>query len=99
MVLEMFAKHCPFCGSPLYGNLATPCCTNSKCEFGQQAIPRQYIDNLITYKSALDVALDALNQCKTREHIGAVCRTPKFVDDKVKEINDILSDADDIIIK
>ena len=47
------------------------------------------------YKTALEMALDGLNKCKTREHIGAVCRTPVLVDAKIEEIRRFLKNGEE----
>lgn len=35
---------------------------------------------------ALEVAIIGLKNCKTREHIGAVCKTPEYVDKILEQI-------------
>ena len=35
---------------------------------------------------ALELAITGLKNCKTREHIGAVCRTPEYVDKILEQI-------------
>ena len=47
-------------------------------------------EQIVAYRHALGIAVNALIQCKTREHIGAICRTPAFVDKKLKEIDKVL---------
>lgn len=43
----------------------------------------------IKLKNQLALAVDGLKNCKTRDHIGAVCRIPKYVDGVLKKISDI----------
>lgn len=43
----------------------------------------------IKLKNQLALAVDGLKNCKTRDHIGAVCRTPEYVDGVLKKISDI----------
>lgn len=93
MEINMDLRRCPYCGSEMIGNMTSPICANPKCEFYQVPVPVEYVEDLVAYRSALAFAIDALNKCKTREHIGAVCRTPAFVDGKIKEIEKILKDT------
>ena len=37
-------------------------------------------------RKALEVAITGLKNCKTRDHIGAVCRTPEYVDKVLEQI-------------
>lgn len=43
----------------------------------------------IKLKKQLELAIEGLKNCKTREHIGAICRTPEYVDSILQQISDI----------
>lgn len=49
-----------------------------------------YVDELIKEnartRKALELAITGLKNCKTRDHIGAVCRTPEYVDKVLEQI-------------
>ena len=52
-----------------------------------------YLDDLLALETelkctrkALELAITGLKNCKTRDHIGAVCRTPEYVDKILEQI-------------
>ena len=45
-------------------------------------------------RKALELAITGLKNCKTRDHIGAVCRTPEYVDNILEQIT-ALTKGDD----
>lgn len=56
-----------------------------------------YIDDFLALETeserarkALELAITGLKNCKTRDHIGAVCRTPEYVDKILGQINAII---------
>lgn len=54
---------------------------------------QEFLDNVKEYASlrkALDVAMECMQKCKTRDHIGAVCRTPEFVEEYERKISEIM---------
>ena len=48
----------------------------------------KYNDLLEILTKQLEIAKAGLLRCKTRDHIGAICRTPEFVDSVLKEIEE-----------
>lgn len=83
---------CPFCGEEL---LKEGCIhedgTNEilwlrcdKCKI-KSSDPRLW-QELIRTRKALEIAITGLKNCKTRDHIGAVCRTPEYVDKVLEQI-------------
>ena len=77
-------------------------CCNSKCrckgvasdtvwEYLTVAIKNRKAlsQELIRTGKALEIAITGLKNCKTRDHIGAVCRTPEYVDKILGQINTI----------
>lgn len=57
-----------------------------------------YVDELIkesdSTRKALELAITGLKNCKTRDHIGAVCRTPEYVDKILEQIKTTLEQKD-----
>lgn len=91
MMNEFDLLSCPFCNSVMFENGDNLFCSNFfNCEVGHLPVPKKYVKRCLAYKNALCIALEALNKCKTREHIGAVCRIPDFVDSKIEEIREII---------
>lgn len=45
-------------------------------------------------RRALELAMTGLKNCKTRDHIGAVCRIPEYVDKILGQINTITKGDD-----
>ena len=45
-------------------------------------------------QKALEIAKEVLQACKTRDHIGAICRTPEYVDKGLEKIDAILQEVD-----
>lgn len=63
MEINMNLIRCPYCGiSEMIGNMTSPICANPKCEFYQVPVPVEYVEDLIAYRSALEIAIDALNK-------------------------------------
>lgn len=73
---------CPFCGDELKMDYTgVMYCCNQNCKksadwYGSKVLWEEYAK----MKERLLLALECMNQCKTRDHIGAVCRTPEYVD-------------------
>lgn len=60
-----------------------------------------YLDDLLALETelertrkALELAITGLKNCKTRDHIGAVCRTPEYVDKILEQIKTALEQKD-----
>lgn len=78
---------CPFCQQELQtwakytdGTSKLWC---SKCNlFGDSKL----FSELIRTRKALELAITGLKNCKTRDHIGAVCRTPEYIDKILEQI-------------
>lgn len=78
---------CPFCQQELQtwakytdGTSKVWC---SKCNlFGDSKL----FSELIRTRKALELAITGLKNCKTRDHIGAICRTPEYVDKILEQI-------------
>lgn len=52
-----------------------------------RALLGERTEELIRARKALELAITGLKNCKTRDHIGAVCRTPEYVDKILGQIN------------
>lgn len=59
----------------------------------ERAIRYAYLDDLLALETelertrkALELAITGLKNCKTRDHIGAICRTPEYVDKVLEQI-------------
>ena len=84
---------CPFCGQKLgRKNINDRMCSNEKCVswkrnfYGSEDLWQE----LIRTRKALELAITGLKNCKTRDHIGAVCRTPEYVDKILEQIKTAL---------
>ena len=84
---------CPFCQQELgRKNINDRMCSNEKCVswkgnfYGSEDLWQE----LICTRKALELAITGLKNCKTRDHIGAVCRTPEYVDKILGQINTII---------
>lgn len=60
-----------------------------------------YVDDLLALETelertrkALELAITGLKNCKTRDHIGAVCRIPEYVDKILEQITTALEQKD-----
>ena len=82
---------CPFCNKPVHPTLRQSdeyWCENYDCPrtniewVGSQKLWQE----LIRTRKALELAITGLKNCKTRDHIGAVCRTPEYVDKILEQI-------------
>lgn len=51
-------------------------------------------DELDCTRKALELAITGLKNCKTRDHIGAVCRIPEYVDKVLEQITTALEQKD-----
>ena len=49
---------------------------------------------LIRARKALELAITGLKNCKTRDHIGAICRTPEYVDKVLEQITALTEGGD-----
>lgn len=61
--------------------------------FDNCASLQEFLDKVQEYgklRKALDVAMECMQKCKTRDHIGAVCRTPEFVEEYERKISEIM---------
>lgn len=80
---------CPFCNKKLepIGTSGQFQCGTWGCDASFNFIATrdvwEYIDRT---RKALELAITGLKNCKTREHIGAVCRTPEYVDKILEQI-------------
>lgn len=52
------------------------------------------IDDYNCTRKALEIAITGLKNCKTRDHIGAVCRIPEYVDKILEQIKTTLEQKD-----
>lgn len=52
-------------------------------EMAMKAEPKTELERT---RKALELAVTGLKNCKTRDHIGAVCRTPEYVDKILEQI-------------
>jgi len=81
---------CPFCNGELVGTIGHPICRNQDCVMCDDPMPQDLLEELIRTRKALELAITGLKNCKTRDHIGAVCRTPEYVDKILGQINAII---------
>lgn len=74
---------CPVCNVILdeCGDLL--CCPNDHCSWVGN---KELWQELICTRKALELAITGLKNCKTRDHIGAVCRIPEYVDKVLEQI-------------
>ena len=94
---------CPICQNNLHKiNIIVSTCTNDKCKLWGSSIPNLVLEALTQAKQdlertrkALELAMTGLKNCKTRDHIGAVCRTPEYVDKILEQINTITKGGGD----
>lgn len=74
---------CSWCQNPLVLKDDVLVCGNTDCP----ACDEKYLhEELIRTRKALELAITGLKNCKTRDHIGAVCRTPEYVDKILEQI-------------
>ena len=74
---------CSWCKAPLVLKDDILVCGNTDCP----ACDEKYLhEELIRTRKALELAITGLKNCKTRDHIGAVCRTPEYVDKVLEQI-------------
>lgn len=84
---------CPFCQQEYIITKDDSCfgqqrcvCRNPNCEFDGWHFPVKLVSKLTRTRKALELAITGLKNCKTRDHIGAVCRTPEYVDNVLEQI-------------
>lgn len=88
---------CPFCNKKLepIGTSGQFQCGTWGCDASFNFIATrdvwEYIDRT---RKALELAITGLKNCKTRDHIGAVCRTPEYVDKVLEQIKTALEQKD-----
>ena len=68
-------------------------CDNAECSIYNGTHTETFEALIRTYK-ALEVAIMGLKNCKTRDHIGAVCRTPEYIDKILGQIDTITKGGD-----
>jgi hypothetical protein len=89
---KMSELKCPFCNRELHkdSNGYYTCYTdNCGCwaNGGNGASGSESLWlTLIRTRKALELAITGLKNCKTRDHIGAICRTPEYVDKVLEQI-------------
>lgn len=79
---------CPVCNKGTVKEFETApyfVCSNEFCPSYSETDTTEY-DILIRTRKALELAITGLKNCKTRDHIGAVCRTPEYVDKILEQI-------------
>lgn len=81
---------CPFCNGELVGTIGHPICRNQNCVMCDDPMPKDLLEELIRTRKALELAITGLKNCKTRDHIGAICRTPEYVDKVLEQIKTAL---------
>ena len=77
---------CPFCNGELVGTIGHPICRNQDCVMCDDPMPQDLLEELDRTRKALELAIKGLKNCKTRDHIGAVCRAPEYVDKILEQI-------------
>lgn len=81
---------CPFCDKklePCYGfGMELYSCSDLTCKGSYMQAEDSVWQELIRTRKALELAITGLKNCKTRDHIGAVCRTPEYVDKVLEQI-------------
>ena len=93
-MIEMNDMKCPFCQHKLQYDDLLCSCVNEHCEesfdmVGTELLWQKVIDlkqEIDGTRKALELAITGLKNCKTRDHIGAVCRTPEYVDKILEQI-------------
>ena len=76
---------CPFCQQEMICG-GTICHYNPDCPIHDNPVPTEVLELLERTRKALELAIMGLKNCKTRDHIGAVCRTPEYVDKILEQI-------------
>lgn len=86
---------CPFCQQELeedivYSGRVFVSCNNPNCIISDWGgCSKQIITEFIRTRKALELAITGLKNCKTRDHIGAICRIPEYVDKVLEQISTI----------
>lgn len=81
-------KTCPFCGEPLI-NDEDGYITCYECNRGDMSGSPDMWAAVETLIKQLHIAIDCMKACATRDHIGAICRTPQYVEKALQEINEL----------
>lgn len=78
---------CPFCQQELDTGNYYVHCHNPHCNITveMEGTEEMWLALIRTHK-ALELAITGLKNCKTRDHIGAVCRIPEYVDKILEQI-------------
>lgn len=85
----MVELKCPFCNQKLepIGTSGQFQCGSWGCDASFNFIATRDVWEYIgRTRKALELAITGLKNCKTRHHIGAVCRTPEYVDKVIEQI-------------
>lgn len=85
----MSEPKCPFCNKKLepIGTSGQFQCGTWGCDASFNFIAtRDVWEYIERTRKALELAITGLKNCKTRDHIGAVCRTPEYVDKVLEQI-------------
>lgn len=87
---------CPFCNQELeqittsnplgLGRIEMAVCKKCMDKGVLHIMPIWDWQELIRAHKALELAITGLKNCKTRDHIGAICRTPEYVDKILEKI-------------
>lgn len=80
---------CPFCNKKLepIGTSGQFQCGTWGCDASFNFIAtRDVWEYIARTRKALEIAIMGLKNCKTRDHIGAICRTPEYVDKILEQI-------------
>ena len=98
---------CPFCNKPLHCGATLKSdgylvdlyqCANPECESTEFLVGcKEFWDILGQHRrthKALELAITGLKNCKTRDHIGAICRIPEYVDKVLEQIKTALEQKD-----
>ena len=80
---------CPFCNRNLHkgeDGIYSHLDYMTECKGRLFDGSKELWQELIRTRKALELAITGLKNCKTRDHIGAVCRTPEYVDNVLEQI-------------
>ena len=88
---------CPFCNKKLepIGTSGQFQCGTWGCDASFNFIAtRDVWEYIARTRKALELAITGIKNCKTRDHIGAVCRIPEYVDKILEQIKGFTNEPD-----
>ena len=80
---------CPFCNGELVGTIGHPICRNQNCVMCDDPMPQDLLEELITTRKALDVAVDALNKIYNENGENCINGCDGIANKALEQINEI----------